>query len=226
MCPITTIDIEDLVGWTYQVQCADMIVGAGVGLYESEALVDGVGRVFGGRGDSCARLRRAGLVGCVVDHSGGGRGDLHPDAETVHDAVQGLIRGDREAGLLVLQFGIAGLRPDWREGAYPRWEPCQTRQRPNGERVPVYDYHARYRGGRCPWICWIRMIDAPECIAFARRVYDDWRRGLVVLADVLGANRLRLSAHAVTGPAAPHRPWKAQETGVYEIGLDRLAGNR
>ena len=33
----TTIDIEDLVRWTYQVQRADLIVGLGVGLYEGEA---------------------------------------------------------------------------------------------------------------------------------------------------------------------------------------------
>ena len=37
----TAIDVEELVRWTYQVQRADMIIGAGVRLYESEALVDG-----------------------------------------------------------------------------------------------------------------------------------------------------------------------------------------
>lgn len=38
-----TIDIEDLLCWTYQVQRADMLIGSGVGLYQGEAWVDGVG---------------------------------------------------------------------------------------------------------------------------------------------------------------------------------------
>ncbi len=138
----TAIDVEELVRWTYQVQRADMIVGAGVELYESEALVDGVGGVFGGGGDSCTRIRSAGILGCKVDGGGFNRGDLHPDAEAVHDAVMEMVLNARSAGLLVLQFGVAGLHPDWREGAHPRWEPCQTRQRPDGERAPVYKCNA------------------------------------------------------------------------------------
>ncbi|MCZ6609557.1 MAG: HNH endonuclease signature motif containing protein [Alphaproteobacteria bacterium] len=83
-------------------------------------------------GDRCTRVKRAGVLGCKVDGGGFGRGDLHPDAEVVHDAVMRLVRDDRGPGLLVLQFGFVDLRPDWREGARPRWEPCQTRQRPDG----------------------------------------------------------------------------------------------
>lgn len=229
MCPITAIDIEGLVRWTYQVQCADVIIGTGVGLYSAEAWVDGVDGRAGSCGygfDSAAKVRRGALLGCLVDSSGSGRGDLHPDAEAVHDAVLGLIRGDRGAGLLVLQFGIAGLRPDWREGAYPRWEPCQTRQRPNGEWVAVYQYDDGFKGGKRPWFCPMRMVDGPESIAYQRRVYAAWHGGLVWLVGKLGANRSCLIHHVATGPKAPEAPWEARNYTGFQIGLDRLAENR
>ena len=79
----STIDIEGLVQWTYQVQRANLIIGSGVGLYEGEAYVDGVGGMVRSGGESCARVKRARVVGCKVD----GYGDLHPDSEVVHDAV-------------------------------------------------------------------------------------------------------------------------------------------
>ena len=43
----TPIDIGDLVRWTCQDHCADLIVGSAAGLYEGEALVDGLGSFFG-----------------------------------------------------------------------------------------------------------------------------------------------------------------------------------
>lgn len=213
----TAIDVEDLVGWTYQVQCADLVVGLGIGLFEGEAYVDGVGAAglrFGTHGDSCTRVRRAEILGCKVDGGGFNPGALHPDAEAVHDAVMELIVTDRGAGRLVLEFGISGCQPNWREGCRPRWEPCETRQKPNGEVVPVYAYNPKYRSGNHQWVCWMRLVDGPESIDFARRVYDNWRGGLVTLADALTANRNRLCAHTVTGPAVADQPWKAQETTV------------
>lgn len=206
----TIIDVETLLRWTYQVQRADVIIGAGVGLYEGEALADGVGG--GGSMDSITRLRRAAILGVKVDGGGFGSGALHPDAEAVHGAVTRLIADDRGAGLLVQEFAIAGLRPDWREGARPRWEPCHSRQKPNGEWTPIYQYNAKAGIGNRPWFCPLRLVDHPESIAFARRSYDTWRFGLVILAGVFQANRSRLCAYIVTGPRVAATPWKAQET--------------
>lgn len=56
----------------------------------------------------------------------------------------------------------------------------------------------------------MRMIDAPESIAFARRTYDAWWGGLVALARVFTANHDLLYAHTVTGPAVPATPWNPQ----------------
>ena len=89
----------------------------------------------------------------------------------------------------------------------------------------MYAYHPRYRGGRQKWICWLRFVDDPVSIAYARRVYDKWRGGLVALLDVFVANRNRLYAHTVAGLAAPQQPWKAQKNKADEIGLDKLLGN-
>ena len=224
----TIIDVEALVSWTYQVQCADVVIGSGVGLYQGEAWVDGVGGHGGHVGygfDSCANVRRAAILGCKVDGGGFNAGDLHPDAEAVHDAVMALIADDRNPGLLVLQLGIAGCRPDWREGAEPRWEPCETRQRPDGTRVPVYTYNRDAGIGNRPWLCPMRFIDDPVSIDWARRVYDAWWRGLVALAGAFTANRERLSAHTVTGPAVAAAPWKAQETTGFEKWVDSPGGN-
>lgn len=222
------IDIEDLVHWTYAIQCADALIGSGVGLYAAEAWVDGVNRRAGSCGygfDSAASVRRFALLGCRVGISGPGRGDLDPDAEAVDAAVIALARRDRDAAALVLQCGLGGHRPWWAESAWPRWEPCFTRQRPNGERVPVYDYDAGWKGGKRPWFCSLRMVDGPESIAYHRRVYGAWHGGLLWLVGELGANRGRLIRHVVTGPAAPAAPWKARDYTGFRIEVDKLAEN-
>ena len=82
-----------------------------------------------------------------------------------------------------------------------------------------------HTGGDHPWVRWLRFIDDPVSIAYARRVYDAWWGGLVTLADVFGANRDRLYSYTVTGPRAPHHPWKARKTGACENGVDNLVGN-
>lgn len=217
-----TIDVEALVRWTYEVQCADVIIGSGVGLFPGEAYADGVWGVFGGGGDSYERVKRVAVLGCRVDGGGFRRGDLHPDAELVHDAVMALVVYARSAALNVLQFGIAGCRPDWREHAATRWESCETRRRRKGDlgpvykhdpdRVPVYEYAKGAKGGHRPLYCPIRLIDHPLSIEYSRRVYASWHGGLVALKVVFAANQERLSAHTVTGPGVPAAPWKAQET--------------
>ena len=71
----------------------------------------------------------------------------------------------------------------------------------------------------------MRFVDDPVSIAYERRVYATWHEGLVILVVALGANRRRLCAHTITGPAAPDHPWKAQKITAYEIGIDNLTGN-
>ena len=149
--------------------------------HADHAGVDGRAGSCGFGFDSVAKVRRAALLGCRVDSSGAGRGDLDPDTEAVNGAVVALIHQDRCAGQLVLQCGIAGVRPGWAEGAWPRWEPLETRQRPNGERVPVYDYSDDWQGGKRAWYCPLRLVDGPESIRYHRRVYAAWHGGLVWL---------------------------------------------
>lgn len=56
--------------------------------------------------------------------------------------------------------------------------------------------------------------------------YRAWRGVLVALLSVFVANRDRLCAHTVTGPAALAAPWKAQKITVFENGVERAGKNR
>lgn len=76
--------------------------------------------------------------------------------------------------------------------------------------MPVYKYKHNAGIGKRPWFCPLRLVDDPVSTAYARRVYDAWRGGLVALVDLFVANQERLCAHVATGPSAPHQPWKAQ----------------
>jgi len=211
-----TIDIERFCRWAYHDQRAEETI---------EQWEEWEPRLLGSF-NSDAMMANYTVLGVRI--SGGGLSayrnfDLHPDAELLHDRVMGL---GRDASILIRVCAKADLRPDWRPGAEPRWEPCTTWQRTNGEQMPMYEYDAGYRGGKQPWFCPLRLVDGLESIAYHRRVYATWYGGLVSLATALAANREDLIRHSVTGPAAPAAPWNAQASAVSQIGIDNLAENR
>ena len=50
--------------------------------------------------------------------------------------------------------------------------------------MPVYKYKHNAGIGKRPWFCPLRLVDDPVSTAYARRVYDAWRGGLVALVDL------------------------------------------
>lgn len=189
-----TIDVHRLLIWTYQDQKAGAIVGAGVGLLSTEALLDGArgGYLESGR-DSVVVVGRNARLGCFIDGGGPSRGDLHPDAEAVQDLVASLPAEDRR---LVLISGVTGLMPDWK---------------PEGVRIiPKLNYNGRpmmeYSATRKPVLCVLRIHNPPEVLEAARERYRAWWLALVRIAGDLSAPGCLID-HDVTGPQAPQNPW-------------------
>jgi hypothetical protein len=198
-----TLDIEGLIHWTYQRQKADQVIERGQGLHRLEAEADGI-EIHGRSADGCARIAEIIALGAKIEGSGMPAGELHPDAEAVHEAV--MIR--RKGALTPLQRGLilvharAGTRPDWMEGERERYEPVR---RPDGSIKVSWS-----RDGRkdLPSHCEIRLAVSQEEIDLARRVYGEWRAGMAWLRWYLTEHRL-LKDHAVTGPVVASSPWLA-----------------
>ncbi len=77
------IDIEDLLGWTYRVQRADVILGYGLDLWQAERELEGI-EWHGHSADGVYAILRRAELGLRVDVSRpqGGTISIHPDART------------------------------------------------------------------------------------------------------------------------------------------------
>ncbi len=179
------VDIEELLQWVYQDQAADAVVSKVLGslgpaMYRSNLLA----------------IQRHISLGMKVDCAGAGsmgNGDIHPDAEAVHDAVCSL--KPLWIGLLI-QYGKTGARPDWLEGEGPRLVPVL---RGNGKpRLEYFDPGT----WRKPAYCLLQLDPLPEHIKFVRSVYVEWWDALTQLVEVL-----ELDSHQVSGPKVKREPW-------------------
>ena len=206
-----TIDIETLLHWTYQRQKADLVIDRGQGLHRLEAEADGI-EIQSRSADGCARIAEIIALGAKIEGLGRPAGELHPDAEAVHEAI--LVRlKDRETGrslaLTPLQRGLLlvharqGDRPDWMKGAVQRWEPVR---KADGSIKVVYNAGP---GKHIPSYCEIRLAAAQEEIDLARMVYGQWWAAMAWLRWYLTRHQL-LKDHAITGPAAASSPWVAR----------------
>ena len=168
-------DVEAVLAWVYQDQRVTWV--------ESRA---GYG---GGSGDPYG--------GCRVDGGGRASCQLHPDAETVHDAVLRLLPWRSR---LVIAHAKAGTRPQVYAGNRPRCEPVIVGQFRDGRpRIEI-----EYDRNRHPLWCAVRYRGFDEDYRSDRNDYREWRLGLVELVPQLA----RLVSWRVTGPAAPDAPWR------------------
>jgi hypothetical protein len=196
------IVIEDLLVWTYRHQRADVVIRRGVGLHDLEAAADGV-PVLASSACGCAAVARIGALGVRVDSLGRDRGDLHPDAEVVHGAVQELT--GRVHGLpiahLVISHAARGEAPDAMVGQVPRARPYIH---PANGTVRVDWLDAGKRRGVCPvaWAPSWAEIDAK------RDEYRAWWHALRALAFALSTHP-RLTRYHPLLPAVHCEPWMA-----------------
>ena len=188
------IDVENLLHWTFAIQKAGAIVGAGVGLQKTEAIVDGVGEDSWGSSDSYERIKHNAKLGTFIDGGGPSRGDLDPDAEAVLFALAEL---NAESQWILQKHARTGTRPNWI---------------PGGTRcLPVLNWNGKpskgYDDNRNAIFCYIQIRHPPESIRLARRLYCRWYIGLVVLADVFSRPGRELQNISALGPSAPAFPW-------------------
>lgn len=188
-CPDTRtpIDVESLLGWTYQRQRAHIVAERAAG--------QEIGWVLGRTLDSIERCRRLAETGGRVDGGGPSANHLHGDAELVHAVVNEACREPEE----LRRYAAALDRPDWMPGATPRMGPVRDGR---GRPVIVYppdDAHRNYGA------CRVHMEITAEQIARARDGYARWHADLCRVADHPSLRRLQL--WAVRGPRVPARPW-------------------
>lgn len=204
------IDVEQLVIWTYQRQKADIVVDRGVGLHDLERQAAGITVIHNTTDGSGSGIA---VLGCRVDCGGTPSGDLHPDAEAVHDAVRRA--PSRLWRSLLIEMGRTGRRPDWMPGArIERRVVLNSRGRPK----MIYDDSRHPIGPKIePMVVVDRQDDrgrwstipvgSPENLTMMRRMWAEWRAALVWLADDLAAGGM-LESHDPQHPAVPMMPWQ------------------
>lgn len=187
-----TIDVQDLIEWTYRTQAPELAVQL-----------------------LAARAPRAAVstgwldYGTVIDGGGPTRADTHPDALIVHDAVS---EHAPRPDLLVLH-ARAGTSPDW----YPEGPGLLMADVDGRGRMLVRtaDYRLErqaspQRGRRRAIACCLTIVGTdPALVEAGRETYALWRDGLGAVAAALAAAPEGLVAHEVRGPRAPRRPWES-----------------
>lgn len=208
------IDIEDLLGWTYRAQLADVVIERGYGLHPIEREVDGI-PVFRASADSIVACMRSGALGTsAIGGAASVKADLHADAKRVHKTV--MMMGGDDA-MLIIRHAKAGARPDWLPDARHRFEPKWKGNRKFDEAtgrpvkgsydvVTLWDSSWNKQASYCP----IMETDGPDHVGAKREVYRRWHRALVTLAGHF--DEAPLKDHIVDGPAAGAKPWAARVT--------------
>lgn len=162
------IDIEKLLHWTYQRQKAHILSAKGVGLHKIEAEAGGY-EVRNISGDGCAAVEWFSQLGTQVDAKGRDRGDIHPDAEAVHEAVCLFKPVDR---IQVINYALSGRRPDPMNGAKPELSPVLNGK---GKPAMIWDDNRNAIGCKLMVVRWQEQIDD------ARKKYDSWIASLEAL---------------------------------------------
>lgn len=199
MTVLRAIDVEDFLHWAVARQKAHILCEK-AGLWGPEAAAAGL-EPEGVSGDGVASLQRLVGLGCRPDTSGlaamlGDRCD--PDAETCILVARRTFARDMPSWFLLLSYAKTGQRPSW------------------GGHIPALDVRARTgldmkplilrAGGRYPY-CPVEFYAREAEIASWRLFYRSWWAALARLGLAL-RNGEALRRHAVTGPAAPERPWE------------------
>ena len=190
------IDIEDLLVWTYQNQCADKL------RLQSFSQASAM--------DSCRRLELAAVDGGTnVGH------ECHPDAEAVHFAV---LRLSKVQQALVIGNAKNGTRPDCLAGAKLVMAAAVNSQ---GNPKRLYDASRNFIGHAIKPAIEMpdgKLFDLPkdpfklvqmsfeQVVGSHRDQYAAWHEALSSLTVYLNGGAW-LSDYVATGPSASDRPW-------------------
>ena len=189
-----SIEVEQLVIWAFRDQRAHRHAGSGLHAIEAEVL----GLEANGRsGDGCAVISDIQHMGCRIDRGGARIKDhVHPAAELVAVLVDEIEGGD-----LVRRFGTLGIRPEgWREPE--RWFRPTVWVKVGEE--GQWEWENEGRGGRGNRLTRVIPTITREELARRRDEYAAWHEALDQMAWRLS---MRALGFAVSGPAAPARPW-------------------
>jgi len=110
----------------------------------------------------------------------------------------------RGAATLLIQYGRAGLRPDWGEEGYGAPAPLTDKR---GRPRFAYEVPGNKRSAKTPLLDWLGYDAHCELIDYHRSAWTLWRDGLV---ELVGCVNPELERHRATGPAAPAAPWAGQ----------------
>lgn len=150
-------------------------------------------------------------LGTVIDE---GHTGSHPniglwsddDAMLVKIAIDAL-PGDARA--LVVQYGRAGLRPDWVEEGYGS---IQQLKDGRGRLRWVWDDPKNRTGEKRPMLAFVG--EQRESVDFHRAQYGVWWQALT---DLVGPLNNALSGYRASGPEAAREPWsESQRPRVFE----------
>lgn len=111
-----------------------------------------------------------------------------------------------EARLLVVQYGRAGLRPDWVEEGYGS---IQQLRDSRGRLRWIWDDPVNRTGGKRPLLGFVG--EQRENVDFHRAQYRLWWHALDDIVQPLNNVMLK---HLATGPAVPREPWAESPVGV------------
>lgn len=155
--PSRDCDIEELLWWVYQRQCAHVLPD----FKPSRALAIKPGPDLS-------------VLGTRVQGGAQMSADVHPDAEAMHEKVKKL--PDLQRGL-VIHHALAGTRPDWADAEVVTVGPVL---KANGKPTVVLDV------GRRPVYCAVYLSDPGfELRTFARKMYETWHGALTYLQEGL-----------------------------------------
>lgn len=191
----TTLTIDELLFWAYQVQKADKVIDYGLGLNKLEQAAAGL-EVRNVSGDGAYQVQRNGALGAQIDQGGYPSAVLHPDAEHVHDVLTSKHFSGNEKGY-VFAYASTGFYTDPRADAVTSLVPDL---KPNGKHKMHHDKRGR------PSFCFLKVINSPEELQYARDSYSFLYRTLGKLGDRLRELDM-LQDYIVDGVKLIKEPW-------------------
>lgn len=189
-------DIEWLVNWALEKQ--------------------GLGRsafVGGGEGGVANWM----TLGTRVDGGGAGGGMggkwVHEDAQHIADTINAMSRDARIAAAvaLVVQYGRAGIQPDWGEAGCGRYELVRKN---NGEGKAIRRYADQRQARDLLGFEWEWVGHNLESLDFMMIQWLAWHSALTELRDLLNT---KMRTYEATGPRWPEAPWDTPERVVHSV---------
>ncbi len=199
--------INELLNWVYQKQRADLIYELGAGLYEVEKVADGI-NTFSRSSDGCFVIARDGELGCRIDACGMlPSGQLHPDAEKIHDVIMSL---PKQHIYILINYAKMGSSPDILKGVVSKFKPLiHEKGRHKGK--PVMECNDNKEA-----IATKVTIDyPPHYVDSCREFYKIWYDLHVKLAN----RRWDLKNYIPVMPSVSRTPWEKTKNAC-KIGLE------